>query len=132
LIYPKHLAVATEFVRRFPEQRFVLDHLAKPEIKSGTISAWNKGMAELAAYPNVYCKLSGLVTEADWNRWKPEDMRPYLDVAFERFGANRLLIGSDWPVCTMGLVKDYLSGHPEQEREAILGGNARRFWRLNA
>ena len=140
LIYPKHLAVAAEFVRRFPEQRFVLDHLAKPEIKSGTISAWNKGMAELASYPNVYCKLSGLVTEADWNRWKPEDMRPYLDVAFERFGANRLLIGSDWPVCTlagsyarvMGLVKEYLSGHPEQEREAILGGNARRFWRLNA
>ena len=140
LIYPKHLAVAAEFVRRFPEQRFVLDHLAKPEIKSGTINAWNKGMAELAVYPNVYCKLSGLVTEADWNRWKPEDMRPYLDVAFERFGANRLLIGSDWPVCTlagsyarvMGLVKDYLSGHPEQEREAILGGNARRFWRLNA
>ena len=140
LIYPKHLAVAAEFVRRFPEQRFVLDHLAKPEIKSGTINAWNKGMAELASYPNVYCKLSGLVTEADWNRWKPEDMRPYLDVAFERFGANRLLIGSDWPVCTlagsyarvMGLVKDYLSGHPEQEREAILGGNARRFWRLNA
>jgi len=140
LIYPKHLAVAAEFVRRFPEQRFVLDHLAKPEIKSGTINAWNKGMAELAVYPNVYCKLSGLVTEADWNRWKPEDMRPYLDVAFERFGANRLLIGSDWPVCTlagsyarvMGLVKDYLSGHPEREREAILGGNARRFWRLNA
>jgi L-fuconolactonase len=138
LIYPKHLTVAAEFVRRFPEQRFVLDHLAKPEIKSGTINAWNKGMAELASYPNVSCKLSGLVTEADWNRWKPEDMRPYLDVAFERFGANRLLIGSDWPVCTlagsyarvMGLVKDYLSGHSEQEREAILGGNAKRFWRL--
>jgi L-fuconolactonase len=140
LIYPKHLTVATEFVRRFPEQRFVLDHLAKPEIKSGTINAWNKGMTELASYPNVYCKLSGLVTEADWNRWKPEDMRPYLDVAFERFGANRLLIGSDWPVCTlagsyarvMGLVKDYLSGHSEQERQAILGGNAKRFWRLKA
>jgi len=138
LIYPKHLTVAAEFVRRFPEQRFVLDHLAKPEIKSGTINAWKKGIAELAAYPNVYCKLSGLVTEADWNRWKPGDMRPYLDVAFERFGPNRLLIGSDWPVCTlagsyarvMRLVKDYLSGHSEQEREAILGGNAKRFWRL--
>jgi L-fuconolactonase len=140
LIYPKHLTVAAEFVRRFPEQRFVLDHLAKPEIKSGTINAWKKGIAELAGYPNVYCKLSGLVTEADWNRWKPGDMRPYLDVAFERFGPNRLLIGSDWPVCTlagsyarvMGLVKDYLSGHSEQEREAILGGNAKRFWRLKA
>jgi L-fuconolactonase len=138
LIYPKHLNAAAELVRRFPEQRFVLDHLAKPEIKSGTINAWKKGIAELAAYPNVYCKLSGLVTEADWNRWKPDDMRPYLDVAFERFGANRLLIGSDWPVCTlagsyarvMGLVKDYVSEHSEQEREAILGGNAKRFWRL--
>jgi len=140
LIYPKHLRVAAEFARRFPEQRFVLDHLAKPEIKSGNIQAWKKGIAELAANPNVYCKLSGLVTEADWNRWKPEDMRPYLDAAFECFGANRLMIGSDWPVCTlagsysrvMGLAKDYLSGHSEQEREAVLGGNAKRFWRLKA
>ena len=140
LIYPRHLNVAGEFVRRFPEQRFVLDHLAKPEIKSGTINAWKKGIAELAAYPNVYCKLSGLVTEADWAHWKSEDMRPYLDIAFERFGANRLMIGSDWPVCrlagsysqVMGLVKDYLIGHSEQERAAVLGGNAKRFWRLKA
>jgi L-fuconolactonase len=140
LIYPRHLNVAAEFVRRFPEQRFVLDHLAKPEIKSGTINAWKKGIAELAAYPNVYCKLSGLVTEADWGHWKSEDMRPYLDIAFERFGANRLMIGSDWPVCrlagsysrVMGLVKDYLIGHSEQERAAVLGGNAKRFWRLKA
>jgi L-fuconolactonase len=138
LIYPRHLAVAAKFVRHFPEQRFVLDHMAKPEIRSGKINQWKKGMAELAAYPNVYCKLSGLVTEADWNRWKPEDMRPYLDVAFEYFAANRLMIGSDWPVCTlagsysrvMGLVKDYLSGHSEWERDAVLGGNAKRFWRL--
>lgn len=138
LIYPKHLRVAAEFARRFPEQRFVLDHLAKPEIKSGNIQAWKKGIAELAANPNVYCKLSGLVTEADWTHWKPEDTRPYLDVALEYFGANRLMIGSDWPVCTlagaysrvMGLVNDYLSGHSEWEREAVLGGNAQRFWRL--
>jgi L-fuconolactonase len=132
--------VAAEFVRRFPEQRFVLDHLAKPEIRSGAMNAWKKGIAELATYPNVFCKLSGLVTEADWNRWKPADMRPYLDVVFERFGANRLMIGSDWPVCTVagsyshviGLVKEYLRGHSEQEREAVLGGNAKRFWRLKA
>jgi L-fuconolactonase len=88
LIYPKHLNAAAELVRRFPEQRFVLDHLAKPEIKSGTINAWKKGIAELAAYPNVYCKLSGLVTEADWKRCKSADRRPYVDVSFERFGAN--------------------------------------------
>jgi len=138
LIYPKHLFVAAEFVGRFPNQRFVLDHLGKPAVKTRGLHPWKEGIAELAAYPNVYCKLSGLVTEADWNHWKREDMRPYLDAAFEYFGSNRLMIGSDWPVCTLagsysrvlGLIKGYLSGHPEQEREAILGGNAKRFWRL--
>jgi L-fuconolactonase len=140
LIYPKHLAVAAEFVRHFPTQRFVLDHLAKPAIRTGSLQPWKKGIKELAAHPNVYCKLSGLVTEADWNHWKPEDVTPYLDTAFEYFGPNRLMIGSDWPVCTlagsysrvMHIVKDYLSEHSEQEREAILGGNAKRFWKLKA
>ena len=138
LIYPKHLPVAAEFVRCFPKQRFVLDHLAKPPIKLGELHPWKEGIAELAANPNVYCKLSGLVTEADWQHWKSEDMRPYLDVAFEHFGANRLMIGSDWPVCTVagsysqvrGVIQGYLSEIPEQEREGILGGNARDFWRL--
>jgi len=138
LIYPKHLPVAAEFVGHFPNQRFALDHLGKPAVKTGGLHPWKEGIAQLAAYPNVYCKLSGLVTEADWNHWKREDIRPYLDVAFESFGPNRLMIGSDWPVCTlagsysrvMGLIKDYLSGHAEAEREAILGGNAKRFWRL--
>lgn len=138
LIYPRHLPVAAEFVRHFPNQRFVLDHLAKPAVKTGDVHPWKEGIAELAASPNVYCKLSGLVTEADWNRWKPGDMTQYLDAAFEYFGPDRLMFGSDWPVCTLAgsysrvarLVKDYLSGHSEQEREAILGGNAKRFWRL--
>jgi L-fucono-1,5-lactonase len=140
LIYPRHLSVAAEFVRRFPNQRFVLDHLAKPPVKTREIHPWKKGMKELAAHPNVCCKLSGLVTEADWKLWKPEDMTPYLDAAFEYFGPNRLMIGSDWPVCTlagsysrvMGLVKGYVKGLAEQERDAILGGNAKRFWKLNA
>jgi len=138
LIYAKHLPIAAEFVRRLPRQRFVLDHLAKPPIKSGAVDSWARGMRELASFPNVYAKLSGLVTEADWQAWKPEDIRPYLDVAFECFGPSRLMIGSDWPVCTVAasyprvvnVVKDYLSGYAAEEREAVLGGNAAKFWRL--
>ena len=101
LIYPKHLPVAAEFVRHFPRQRFVLDHLAKPFIKAGTIQPWETGVQELALFPNVFCKLSGMVTEADWQSWKPEHLKPYLDVALDCFGAERLMIGSDWPVCTV-------------------------------
>jgi len=138
LIYPRHLPVAAQFAARFPRQRFVLDHLAKPPIKSGAVDVWARGIRELASYPNVFCKMSGLVTEADWQAWKPEDLRPYLEVAFECFGPSRLMIGSDWPVCTvaapyarvMGLVKDYLRKYPAEEREAVLGGNAATFWRL--
>src|SRR5271170_3729148 len=131
LIYTKHLPLAAEFVKRFPRQRFVLDHLAKPPIKSGAVDLWARGIRELALFPNVHAKVSGLVTEADWRAWKPEDVRPYLDVAFESFGAKRLMIGSDWPVCTVAasyarvvnLVKDYMSPYPVQEQEAVLGGN---------
>jgi L-fucono-1,5-lactonase len=140
LIYAKHLPVAAEFVERFQRQRFVLDHLAKPAIKSREIETWAAGIRRLAAFPNVFCKLSGLVTEADWQRWKVEDIRPYLDIAFEAFGASRLMIGSDWPVCllagsygrTMDVVKKYLQGLPAETRDAVLGGNAHRFWRLKA
>ena len=138
LIYAKHLPIATEFVSRFPRQSFVLDHLAKPQIKSGAIDLWARGIRELASFSNVYAKLSGLVTEADWQGWKPADILPYLDVAFDCFGSRRLMIGSDWPVCnvaasyqrTMGMIEDYLKKFPMEEREAVLGGNAARFWRL--
>jgi L-fuconolactonase len=138
LIYERHLPLAAEFVARFPKQRFVLDHLAKPPIKSGAIDDWRRGMRKLAAFSNVYCKLSGLVTEADWHAWKPADLRPYLDVAFECFGPSRLMIGSDWPVCTvaasysqvMDVVKDYVRKFSAEERVAVLGGNAATFWRL--
>ena len=82
LIYPRHLSVAAEFVRQFPRQRFVLDHLAKPPIKSGSLQPWERGIRDLAGFPNVSCKLSGLVTEADWQQWQPEHIAPYLDVAF--------------------------------------------------
>ena len=140
LIYPKHLPVAIDFVQRFPRQHFVLDHLAKPPIKSGEISSWAKGIRALAASPNVFCKLSGLVTEADWQHWKPEHITPYLDVAFESFGPERLMIGSDWPVClvaasysrTVKVVKDYILHLPPESQAAVLGGNAARFWRLKS
>ena len=138
LIYTKHLPVVAEFVERFPKHRFVLDHLAKPLIKTGEIEAWALGIRQLAAFPNVWCKLSGLVTEAHWQRWKQEDIRPYLNVAFAAFGTERLMIGSDWPVClvagsygrTLDVVKNYLQNFPTHVRDAVLGENARRFWRL--
>lgn len=138
LIYTKHLPAAADFVTRFPRQRFVLDHLAKPPIRGGAIDNWARGIRKLAGFPNVHAKLSGLVTEADWRAWKPETIWPYLDVAFECFGPGRLMIGSDWPVCTVAasyervvsLVNDYLDRCTTDEREAVLGGNAAKFWRL--
>jgi L-fuconolactonase len=139
LIYPRHLPVAVEFVDRFAGQRFVLDHLAKPGVRKGEIASWERDLRRLASSPNVSCKLSGLVTEADWRHWTAGDLKPYLDVAFECFGAERLMIGSDWPVCTlaadyartMSVVTHYVQDRPAHERQAVLGGNARRFWKLD-
>ena len=138
LIHTKHLEVAVEFVSRFPRQRFVLDHLAKPPIKSGEIRSWKRDLHSLAQAPNVFCKVSGMVTEADWENWKPEHLAPYLDAAFDSFGPERLMVGSDWPVCkvaasysrVMGVVEDHLSRHPQTVRDAVLGGNAQKFWKL--
>ena len=138
LIYPKHLPVAAEFVQRFPRQRFVLDHLAKPPIKSGDLHPWNSEIRELAKSPNVFCKLSGLLTEADWKNWKPEHIAPYLDIAFDSFGPDRLMIGSDWPVCTvaasysraMNVIREYLSKYPTHVQDTVLGENAQRLWML--
>jgi L-fuconolactonase len=139
LVYSRHLPVAAELVERFASQRFVLDHLGKPDIRRGGLHAWERDLRALADCPNVSAKLSGLVTEADWNAWTPDDIRPCLDVAFDCFGAGRLMIGSDWPVCTvaggyarvMEVVSDYLADRPAHEREAVLGGNAQRFWNLS-
>jgi L-fuconolactonase len=139
LIYPKHLPVATEFVSRFPRHRFVLDHLAKPFIKQASLQPWVTQIKHLASFPNVFCKLSGLVTEADWQHWTPEHLTPYLDSAFDCFGVERLMIGSDWPVCTlaanymrtMDVVKNYMEDFAENDRAAVMGGNAAKFWKLN-
>jgi L-fuconolactonase len=138
LIYTRHLPVAAEFVERFPRQRFVLDHLAKPPIKSGDIDSWAQGLSRLAAFPNVFCKLSGMVTEADWRGWKAEQLFPYLDAAFESFGSDRLMIGSDWPVCLVAasymrateIVKNYLLQKSPESQDRVFGGNARQFYRL--
>lgn len=138
LIYAKHLPVARAFVEKFPRQRFVLDHMAKPPVKDQQIESWARGIRELAAFPNLFCKLSGLVTEAEWQHWTKDQIRPYLDVAFDAFGPERLMIGSDWPVClvaatyrkTIGLVEDYISERAPERADDVLGGNAQRFWRL--
>jgi L-fucono-1,5-lactonase len=140
LIYSKHLPIAAEFVARFPRQRFVLDHLAKPPIKSGHIDSWARGISQLAAFPNVFCKLSGLVTEADWQRWTVKQIVPFLDVAFESFGPDRLMIGSDWPVCLIAasyaraleVVKSYLDEKRPDSQDRVLGGNALRFYQLGS
>ncbi len=136
LIFPRHLPVALDLVDEFEDQLFVLDHVAKPTIRDGQLQPWREDLQRLAERPNVFCKLSGMVTEARWHDWRSEELRPYLDVVLEAFGPERLMIGSDWPVCTlsadyvstMKLVADYVSTLPADARAGILGGNCARFY----
>ncbi len=136
LLYPRHLPVAVKLVRDFPEQRFVLDHIAKPGIADGLIDPWQRDIRELARFDNVFCKLSGMVTEARWKQWEPQDFDPYLDVVCKAFGGGRLMIGSDWPVCTlsgsyeetMGIVADYVRRSMPGEADDILGANCVRCY----
>ena len=138
LLHPRHLPIATQLVRQYPAQTFVLDHLAKPAIADGVIEPWRRDIRELAKCPNVSCKLSGMVTEARWKTWMPGDFRPYLDAVLDAFGASRLMIGSDWPVCTLsaeyaqtqGIVIDFLDRLTEEQRDGILGGNCARIYRI--
>lgn len=140
LIYPKQLPAAIDLVSRFPEQRFVVDHAAKPLIKAGSREPWSSYIKTIAQNRNVFCKVSGLVTEADWVHWKPEDIRPYLDVVFESFGPERLMFGSDWPVCLLAanygqvkqLAEAYVETHAAAHQENIFGRNAIRFYGLEA
>ena len=136
LVFPKQLPASIELARRFPVQPFVLDHIAKPDIKAGTISPWREQIRELAKAPNVFCKVSGLVTEADLAHWKAADFTPYLEVVFEAFGEDRVMFGSDWPVCLLageyarvfGLVHEYAQQFTPAAREKLFGGNAARFY----
>ena len=138
LIFPRQLPAAIKLVREFPNQRFVLDHIAKPLIAEGRITPWDHGIEELGKADNVWCKLSGMVTEARWQDWKPEDFRPYLDVVMNAFGPARTMIGSDWPVCTvlasygrtLRLVRDYISHLTSSEQDSILGENCARFYAI--
>ena len=140
LIYPRQLPAAISLVKQFPKQAFVLDHIAKPLIKAGVQEPWAQQIRELAEYPNVYCKISGIVTEADWGSWKPEDFQPYLEVVLEAFGPERLMIGSDWPVCrlageytpVMQLAIDFMQAHSAEHMDAFLGGNALAFYGITA
>jgi L-fuconolactonase len=136
LIYPRHLPVACKVVEQFPDQPFVLDHIAKPLIKDSVMEPWSTGIQRLAAYPNVFCKVSGMVREADWDHWQHADFRPYLDLVFEAFGPTRIMYGSDWPVCTVagtyadqaGIVSDYVRKLSEKEQADVWGGTAQRFY----
>jgi len=138
LVRPQHLPVTCAFVERFPRQRFVLDHIAKPPIAAGEIDSWAEAVRQLAAHRNVYCKVSGMVTEARWNDWTADDFRPYLDVVFEAFSTQRIMLGSDWPVCTvaasyaevMNLAYDYVSQFSTAEQADVCSGNAWRCYRL--
>jgi L-fuconolactonase len=140
LVYARQLPAAIAFARAFPRQRFVLDHLGKPDVRANGYDAWRRHFDEIAALPNVCCKLSGLVTEADWRAWTPGGLRPYLDAALESFGPSRLMIGSDWPVClvaasyadVLGLVRDAIGEYSSDEQEQILSGTANDFFRLQA
>jgi len=138
LVYARQLPAAIEFVRRFPRQSFVLDHLGKPDIRGGGFETWRHEFERLSASSNVWCKLSGLVTEAGWQSWQASDFHRYLDTALACFGADRLMIGSDWPVCLLAgdyerviaVVADYIARLSSSERDSILGDNARRFYGL--
>lgn len=138
LLFARHLPVACRLVERFPGQPFVLDHIGKPPVKKGLLEPWATDIRKLAALPNVSCKISGMVTEADWSAWRETDLTPYLDVVFEAFGVRRLMVGSDWPVCAvaapydrvMKVVTDYLGRFSQEDREMILGGNAHRIYGL--
>jgi L-fuconolactonase len=139
LVYEKHLPVVAEFLEKCPDQPFVLDHIGKPDIRRGMSAQWKEGIQRIAGHPHVYCKLSGLVTEAEWNCWRAEDFFPYLQHVYEAFGPNRLMIGSDWPVCllaapgyaqTVEIVEAFLAPLTPETQTNILGENARRFYDL--
>ena len=138
LIFPDQVNFSSELVSALPYQKFVIDHIAKPYIKRKEIEQWKNDMQAIAAHPNVFCKISGMVTEADWKEWEKVDFRPYVDVVLNAFGVDRIMFGSDWPVCLVaasyeemvGIVKDYFSTFSKQEQEQFFGINATRFYNL--
>lgn len=138
LIFPKQLGAALKTIKEFPHQKFVVDHIAKPPIKTGEIAAWKRTLQSIAAHDNVMCKLSGMVTEADWSSWTYNDLHPYMDVVLDAFGPERVMFGSDWPVCrlaaeyhdVLNVVREFIGTLSFYEQEKILGLNAINFYDL--
>lgn len=138
LIFPDQLGYTKEFVQAFPDQPFVIDHIAKPAIRDKQISDWKKDMAEIARFDNVYCKISGMVTEANWSGWSNDTFKPYIDAIVEQFGTKRIMYGSDWPVCQVAasydevfnIVKEYFSSFSSEEQDLFFGKNATAFYNL--
>jgi L-fuconolactonase len=136
LVFPDQLAYTADFVARFPGQRFVIDHIAKPDIKNQEVKNWERAIREVAKCPNVHCKVSGMVTEANWYAWEEEDFKPYMDVVFDAFGVERLMFGSDWPVCMVAggynrvikMVRHYTTHLTDLEKALFWGGNALKFY----
>ena len=138
LIFPHQLGAALELVKKFPNQKFVIDHIAKPYIKDGFFEGWAVMMREIAKNQKVYCKISGMITEADYKTWTPEQVHPYMKLVLESFGAGRVMYGSDWPVCLVAgnysvvkaLVTDFISDLSQEQQNAIMGENAAKFYNL--
>jgi L-fuconolactonase len=138
LILERQLPATIKFVDRHPEQIFILDHVAKPKMKARELSPWRENIRELARRPRVYCKLSGMLTEADWSHWSVDDLRPYVHVVLDAFGPERLMFGSDWPVCLVAseygrwvqTVEELTGALSDEERSRIFGGTARDAYRL--
>lgn len=139
LVFPDQLKFVNEMVAKFPEQKFVLDHIAKPYIKDRILTDWDVNINTLGKFDNVFCKISGMVTETNWNTWQPEEFDPYMDVVVNAFGTDRIMFGSDWPVCKVaatydevyGIVKNYFSTYSESEKVKVLGENAIKFYSLS-
>ena len=138
LIFPDQLQYARALAEKFPNQKFVIDHIAKPDIKNKKIAEWRKEIELFKTLENVYCKVSGMVTEADWNNWEQKDFEPYLDVVTETFGMNRLMFGSDWPVCLIScsyekmksIADIYYQNFSDHEKGKFYGENAMHFYNL--
>lgn len=140
LVYPHQLNAAIKTAGNFPHLKFVVDHIAKPPIKQQVMEPWKEAINSIGSYPNVYCKISGLITEASWESWKEADIAPYLDVVLSSFGIDRVMFGSDWPVCllagsypqVLGLVEHYVSHFSEKDKEKLFYKNAAAFYGLTS
>jgi len=138
LIYASQLKEAKEFISNHSTQPIVIDHLAKPNIKEGEWENWKKDINEIAQYPNVYCKISGMATEANWNTWTMDTLKPYIDTVVEAFGTDRIMFGSDWPVCLLAssyskwleTLQNYFNTFSIDEQASFFANNAIKFYKL--